>query len=63
MCGGRGGGRRAAKIKALSQQFYNTIPHVFPEGAPPSYIDNAAELRLKTDLIQSLEQLQVRPYP
>ena len=34
------------------------IPHVFPEGAPPAYIDNPDELRRKTDLIQSLEQLQ-----
>lgn len=50
--------RRKTKIKALSTSFYNTIPHVFPEGSPPSYIDTADELRRKTDLIQSLEQMQ-----
>ena len=37
-----------AKIEGLSQKFYNTIPHTFPEGAPPAYIDNPDELRLKT---------------
>ena len=50
--------RRRTKIKALSTNFYTTIPHVFPEGAPPAYIDNASELRLKSDLIASLEQMQ-----
>lgn len=50
--------RRNTKIKSLSSQFYTNIPHVFPEGAPPSYINSADELRLKTDLIQSLEQMQ-----
>ena len=50
--------RRKSKIKALSTSFYTTIPHVFPEGSPPSYIDSSDELRKKTDLIQSLEQMQ-----
>lgn len=50
--------RRKSQIKALSTSFYTTIPHVFPEGSPPSYIDTADELRRKTDLIQSLEQMQ-----
>eukprot|EP01043_Picozoa_sp_COSAG02_P040029 COSAG02_NODE_3206_length_7170_cov_202.156272_7_plen_254_part_00 len=50
--------RRKSKIKALSTSFYTTIPHVFPEGSPPSYIDTADEMRRKTDLIQSLEQMQ-----
>ena len=50
--------RRNTKIKSLSSQFYTNIPHVFPEGSPPSYINSADELRLKTDLIQSLEQMR-----
>ena len=45
--------RRRAKIEGLSQKFYNTIPHTFPEGAPPAYIDNPDELRLKTGPISS----------
>ena len=37
--------RRRTQIKALSTKFYTTIPHTFPEGSPPSYIDNVAEVR------------------
>ena len=54
--------RRKSKIKALSTSFYTTIPHVFPEGSPPSYIDSSDELRKKTDLIglKKQQQLQAR---
>jgi len=37
--------RWRTRIKALSQQFYTTIPHVFPEGSPPAYIDNGGAPR------------------
>jgi hypothetical protein len=57
---------QAQKLLALSNKFYNTIPHKFARQDTPPIIDSVDALRVKSDMVESLlsiSQVLHRPPP
>ena len=55
---------QAQKLLALSNKFYNTIPHKFARQDTPPIIDSVDALRVKSDMVESLLSIsQVLPRP
>ena len=46
--------QQALHLMALSNKFYNTIPHKFDRASTPPIIETVDQLRAKSDMVESL---------